>query len=86
MALLRSQAPAEEMMKIVENFLEEVTKVSLILLKVTGSPLVRKEFLSWSRHSYLRKKIHQLLGVGHMLYNASRHDHGRHSSEAKRLM
>jgi hypothetical protein len=40
MALLRSRASAGEMMKIVENFLEEVTNVSLILFKVSVSPLV----------------------------------------------
>lgn len=41
MALLRSDASAGEMIKIVGGFLEEATKVSLILFKVIGSPLVR---------------------------------------------
>jgi len=40
MALLRSEASAGDMNKIVEDFLEEVTQVSLILFKVSGSPLV----------------------------------------------
>jgi hypothetical protein len=30
--------------------------------------------------------VHQLLGVGHMLFNASRYDNGRHWAEAKRLI
>jgi hypothetical protein len=30
--------------------------------------------------------VHQLLGVGHMLFSASRHDHGRHRIEAERLI
>jgi hypothetical protein len=30
--------------------------------------------------------VHQLLGVGHMLYNASRYENGRYWSEAKRLI
>jgi hypothetical protein len=30
--------------------------------------------------------VHQLLGVGHMLFNASRHEHGRHRQEAERLI
>lgn len=30
--------------------------------------------------------VHQLLGVGHMIYNASRYEHGRCWSEAKRLI
>lgn len=42
MALLRSEASAGEMMKIVQIFLEEATTVSLILFKVIGSPLVRR--------------------------------------------
>ena len=30
--------------------------------------------------------VHQLLGVGHMLFNASRYEHGRHRQEAERLI
>lgn len=30
--------------------------------------------------------VHQLLGVGHMLFNASRYEHGRHCQEAERLI
>ena len=30
--------------------------------------------------------VHQLLGVGHMLFNASRYESGRHGAEAKRLI
>jgi hypothetical protein len=30
--------------------------------------------------------VHQLLGVGHMLFNASRYDHGRHQTEVERLI
>jgi hypothetical protein len=30
--------------------------------------------------------VHQLLGVGHMLFNASRYDHGRHRTEVERLI
>ncbi|KAI1842635.1 hypothetical protein JX265_012628 [Neoarthrinium moseri] len=69
MALLYCQAPADEMMNLVEEFLKEVTKVSLILFKVSGSPLV-----------------HQLVGVGHMLHNASQQDNGRFLGQAKRLI
>ncbi|PNS17214.1 hypothetical protein CAC42_7268 [Sphaceloma murrayae] len=69
MALLYCQAPAGEMMKIVETFLEDVGKISLIMLKVSGSPLV-----------------HQLVGVGRMLYNASQQENGRYAAEARRLI
>ena len=30
--------------------------------------------------------VHQLLGVGHMLFNASRYEHGQHRAEAERLI
>jgi hypothetical protein len=34
----------------------------------------------------MRKIIHQLVGVAHMLSNASRYDNGQYRSEAKRLI
>ncbi|ETN40931.1 uncharacterized protein HMPREF1541_05211 [Cyphellophora europaea CBS 101466] len=69
MALLYCQAPAWEVVEIVERFLEEVTNAPLIMFKVAGSHIV-----------------HQLLGVGHMLNNASQFDDGHYRSEANRLI
>lgn len=69
MALLSCQAPACEVMKITQTFLEELTKAPLIMFKVASSQIV-----------------HQLLGVGHMLYNASRCDDSEYRSEANRLI
>lgn len=69
MALLYCQAPAWEVVEIVQRFLEEVTNAPLIMFKVAGSHIV-----------------HQLLGVGHMLDNASRLDDGHYRLEAKRLI
>ncbi|PVI00791.1 hypothetical protein DM02DRAFT_642261 [Periconia macrospinosa] len=69
MAMLYCEASACEIMKVVEDFLEEVAKAPLIMFKVAGSQIV-----------------HQLLGVGHMLFNASRHENGRNWSEARRLI
>lgn len=69
MSLLYCQAPANEVMDIAQNFLEEVTKAPLIMFKIAGSQIV-----------------HQLLGVGHMLYNASCYERSIYVPEAKRLI
>ncbi|KAI6782646.1 uncharacterized protein J7T54_003659 [Emericellopsis cladophorae] len=49
------------------------------LEEVTRAPLIIFKVAS-------SQIVHQLLGVGHMLSNASRFDNGRHRSEAKRLI
>jgi hypothetical protein len=69
MALLYCQVDAREIIIVAEEFLEEVSKASLIMFKVAGNQIV-----------------HQLLGVAHMLYNASKHENGRYWPEAKRLI
>lgn len=69
MALLYCQAPARDVMRIAERFLEDVTKAPLIMFKVASSQIV-----------------HHLLGIGHVLYNASRNDTDQYRSEARRLI
>lgn len=49
------------------------------LEEVTKAPLIMFKVAS-------SQIVHQLLGVGHMLYNASQYDNGRYRSEAKRLI
>ncbi|KAJ5585111.1 uncharacterized protein N7459_004911 [Penicillium hispanicum] len=49
------------------------------LEEVTKAPLIMLKVAS-------SQILHQLLGVGHMICNASRYDNGRYRSEAKRLI
>lgn len=49
------------------------------LEEITQSPLIMFKVAS-------SQIVQQLLGVGHMLYNASRYDSGMYASEAKRLI
>lgn len=58
----------------------EVMEVAQSFLEeVTKAPLIMFKVAS-------SQIVHQVLGVGHMLCNASRYDNGRYRSEAKRLI
>lgn len=58
----------------------EVTDIAEKFLdELTKAPLIMFKVAS-------NQIIHQLLGVGHMLSNASRHDNGQYRSETRRLL
>ncbi|KAF4446838.1 hypothetical protein F53441_9542 [Fusarium austroafricanum] len=69
MGLLHCQAPVDEVIKVAEEFLNEVTEASLIMFKVASSQI-----------------IHQLLGVGHMVYNAFLYDENHSQFAVGRLV
>jgi hypothetical protein len=55
----------------------EITKT--LIEKMEAAPLIMFKVAG-------SQIVHQLLGVGHMLHNASRHEHGQHRAEAERLI
>ncbi|RGP80749.1 c6 transcription factor [Fusarium longipes] len=57
MALLHCHAPVSDVIKVAEDFLNEISEASLIMFKVASSQIIQ-----------------QLLGVGHMVYNAFLYD------------
>jgi Fungal specific transcription factor domain/Fungal Zn(2)-Cys(6) binuclear cluster domain len=58
----------------------QVTDIAEVLLEeVTNAPLIMFKVAS-------NQIVDQLLGVGHMLYNASQYDSGPYQTEAKRLI
>ncbi|KAF5598649.1 C6 transcription factor [Fusarium pseudocircinatum] len=69
MGLLHCQAPVDEVIKVAEEFLNEITEASLIMFKVASSQIV-----------------HQLLGVGHMVYNAFLYDENQSQFAVGRLV
>ncbi|CAJ0548499.1 Ff.00g021120.m01.CDS01 [Fusarium sp. VM40] len=69
MGLLHRQAPVNEVIKVAEQFLNEITEASLIMFKVASSQI-----------------IHQLLGVGHMVYNAFLYDESQSQLAVGRLI
>ncbi|EXK80186.1 hypothetical protein FOQG_15266 [Fusarium oxysporum f. sp. raphani 54005] len=69
MGLLHCQAPVDEVIKVAEDFLNEITEASLIMFKVASSQIV-----------------HQLLGVGHMVYNAFLYDENQSQFAVGRLV
>jgi hypothetical protein len=69
MGLLHRQAPVNEVIKVAEQFLNEITEASLMMFKVASSQI-----------------IHQLLGVGHMVYNAFLYDESQSQLAVGRLV
>ncbi|KAF5643589.1 c6 transcription factor [Fusarium sp. NRRL 25303] len=67
--LQSNRSPVDEVIKVAEEFLNEITEASLIMFKVASSQIV-----------------HQLLGVGHMVYNAFLYDENQSQFAVGRLV